>query len=282
MVAVVAESSRRSRTREAVRALLPQAVQNWREARYFEKYGEVEMHLVDLLCRRDEDAIDVGANCGGYVHFMQRYARHVVAFEPMPEFATLLRAKFARNVTVEQIALSDRAGEVELHIPVIDGIRAGGCSTISSEASATYAVDDVIPARMDRLDDVYRGTVGFIKIDVEGHEQAVLDGAIGTIRRCLPRVLVEIEERMSPGGIARTTAFFAALGYHGYYVHAGKLHEIENFSIVDLQKRANIPMLTTPLRSRARVDDYIFNFIFLPPGEADATVRRICERLALH
>ena len=54
---------------------------------------------------------------------------------------------------------------------------------------------------MDRLDNVYRGRAGFIKIDVEGHEQAVLDGAVETIRRCKPRMLVEIDDRLSPADL---------------------------------------------------------------------------------
>jgi FkbM family methyltransferase len=280
MVVAVAKAVSLRGIRQAVRALLPQPVLNWREARYFREYGEVEMRLVDLLCRRDEDAIDVGANWGGYVHFMQRYARRVVAFEPVPEFASLLRAKFAKNVTVEQIALSDCSGEVGLHIPVIDGVRAGGCSTISPEASATYAAHEVVPVRMGRIDDVYKGTVGFIKIDAEGHEQAVLNGAVATIRRCRPRMLVEIEERMSLGAIARTTTFFAALDYRGYYVHAGELHEIERFSVADLQKQADVPIMTMALRERMPLVDYVCNFIFLPLGEREEPARSIRGRLA--
>jgi FkbM family methyltransferase len=283
MVAVEADGGvLQSKTKQAVRSLLPQAVLNWREARYFEKYGEVEMHLVDLLCRRDQDAIDIGANCGGYVLFMQRHARRVIAFEPMPDFARLLRGKFAKNVVVHSIALSDSAGEVKLYVPLIDGVKVGGCSTISSGASATYAAHDVIEARMDRLDDVYKGTVGFIKIDVEGHEQAVLEGAVATIRRCRPRMLVEIEERMSAGGVARAAAFFARLGYRGYYVHAARLRDIESFSAGELQQRSDVPDMTVPLRARSKLDNYIYNFLFLPPGEPDATVRRIRERLAGH
>ena len=283
MVAVRAEGGAlQSRTKQAVRALLPQAVLNWREARYFGKYGEVEMHLVDLLCSPGEDAIDIGANCGGYVLFMQRHARRVIAFEPMPDFARLLRGKFSENVVVHPIALSDRAGAVKLYVPLIDGVKAGGCSTISSGASATYAAHDVIDARMDRLDDIYKGTVGFIKIDVEGHEQAVLEGAVATIRRCRPRMLVEIEERMSAGGVARAAAFFETLGYRGYFVHAGRLRDIERFSVSELQKRGDVPDMTAPLRGRSKLDNYIYNFIFLPPGEPDATVRRIRERLVRH
>jgi hypothetical protein len=73
--------------RQALRSLSPQALLNWRESRYYGRYGEVELHLLEFLCRRDRDAIDVGANDGSYVHFLRRHARHVIAFEPMPVLA---------------------------------------------------------------------------------------------------------------------------------------------------------------------------------------------------
>src|SRR5882757_8190370 len=172
------ESNRVEQAKQTLRAMLPQTILNWREANYFGKYGEVEMHLLEFLCRRDQDAIDVGANYGGYVHFMRRYARRVFAYEPIPEFAQLLRHKFPHDVVVDSIALTDRAGDVQLHMPVIDGVTVTGCSTISDVASAAYQAHRVTKVRMDRLDNVYNGVVGFIKIDVEGHEQAVLDGAV--------------------------------------------------------------------------------------------------------
>ena len=280
MVAVSSERVPQNWTRQAVRALLPQSVLNWREARYYERYGEIEMRFVDLLCRRGEDAIDVGANYGGYIHFMRRYANHVVAFEPVPEFVRLLRAKFADDVTIEPVALSDQAGEFDLCIPVIDGERAGGCATLSPFAATCYARNDLVRVRSTRLDDVYVGTVGFIKIDVEGHEQEVLNGAVATLRHCQPRVLVEIEEYLSPGGIARTSAFFAQLGYRGYYIHAAQLHDIATFSVDRLQTRTALPNMTTPLHRRAPLHDYVYNFIFLPPGDPEATVLRTRERLA--
>src|SRR4029453_11237160 len=59
------------RVKQALRWLLPQSFLNWREKNYFHRHGEQEMHLVEFLCRRDQDAIDVGANYGGYVHFLR-------------------------------------------------------------------------------------------------------------------------------------------------------------------------------------------------------------------
>jgi FkbM family methyltransferase len=192
-----------SEARHALRSLCPQPLLNWREARFYGRYGEVELHLLEFLCRRDADAIDVGANDGSYAHYMRRYARHVFAYEPMPSLAQALREKFQRRVTVEAMALSDSSGTVELRSPVVDGVVLTGCSTISDEAAAAYPGHRGVEVPMDLLDHVYRGNAGFIKIDVEGHEQSVLDGAIETIRRCRPRMLVEIDDRLSPGGLER-------------------------------------------------------------------------------
>ena len=64
-----------SDARLALRAICPQPLLNWREARFYGRYGEVELHLLEFLCRRNADAIDVGANDGSYVHYMRRHAR---------------------------------------------------------------------------------------------------------------------------------------------------------------------------------------------------------------
>jgi FkbM family methyltransferase len=213
------------------------------------------------------------------VHYLRRHAKRVIAFEPMPALARTLRRKFRRGVVVESVALSDGTGTVSLHMPVVNGVVVTGCSTVSSTASATYPGHRAIDVPMDRLDSVYGGDVGFIKIDVEGHEQAVLDGAVETIRRCRPRLLVEIDERLSPGGLARAKAYFRDLGYRGYYVRAGRLEPIDRFSTEDMQKPANLPDLTAPLQQRERFGRYIYNFIFLPPGEPTETLRRLADRL---
>ena len=266
--------------RQALRSLCPQAVLNWREARFYGRYGEVELHLLEFLCSRDRDAIDVGANDGSYVHYLRRHAGRVIAFEPMPSLADALRVKFKRDVEIRSIALSDRAGTVELRMPVVDGVTVTGCSTVSPTASATYPDHRAIEVPMATLDSVYKGDVGFIKIDVEGHEQAVLDGARQTIRRCRPRVLVEIDERLSPGGLVRAKAYFRDLDYRGYFVQAGHIEPASLFSAKHLQNPADLPDLTAPLQQRQRFGRYIYNFIFLPRDEPIETLRLMSKRLS--
>jgi FkbM family methyltransferase len=266
--------------RQALRSVCPQALLNWREARFYGRYGEVELHLLEFLCHRDKDAIDVGANDGSYVHYLRRHARRVIAFEPMPSLADALRAKFRHGVDIRSVALSDRAGTVELHMPVVDGVTVTGCSTVSPTASATYPDHRAIEVPMATLDSSYEGDVGFIKIDVEGHEQAVLDGAVQTIRRCRPRMLVEIDERLSPGGLARAKAYFKDLDYRGYFVQAGHIEPMSLFSASVLQNPADLPDLTAPLQERQRFGRYIYNFIFLPRDEPIETLRQMSKRLS--
>src|SRR5215207_1785180 len=92
--------------RQALRSVCPQSLLNWREARFYGRYGEVELHLLEFLCRREADALDIGANDGCYVHYLRRHARRVFAYEPMPGLVTALREKFPRDVVIEPIALS--------------------------------------------------------------------------------------------------------------------------------------------------------------------------------
>jgi FkbM family methyltransferase len=267
--------------KRVARSACPQSLLNWREARFYARYGEVELHLLNILCRRKRDSIDIGANDGSYVHFLRRHSRTVHAFEPLPELADALAAKFPySNVLVHRSALSREDGTAELHMPVVDGVLVTGCSTISGDASTRYAAHRSVTVPMHRLDDVYDGPAGFIKIDVEGHQQAVLEGALQTIRRNRPRMLVEVEERLSPGGLAPARAYFEALSYRGFFVYAGKLRPVEDFSVATMQNPADLPDLTASLTERQRFGRYVYNFIFLPSEEARAVSARLNERLA--
>jgi FkbM family methyltransferase len=244
--------------RQTLRSLCPQALLNWREARFYGRYGEVELHLLQFLCQRDRDAIDVGANDGSYVHYLRRHAKRVIAFEPMPVLARALRRKFRRGVVVESMALSDGAGTVSLRMPVVDGVVVTGCSTVSSTASATYPGHRAIEVPMDRLDNVYGDDVGFIKIDVEGHELAVLRGGSGTIQREHPNVLIEVEEQHRPGALADVFGFFESAGYSGLYLLEGKLESLATFDPAIHQDARN-------LDSRGlRTSLYVNNFVFVP------------------
>lgn len=256
-----------------LRAICPRPVLMWREAQYFKHHGEFELGFVEHLCRSTQDAIDVGANEGSYLHFMRRYARQAYAFEPVPWLAERLHEKFGDDVTVMPMALSDSASRARLRIPVINGELITGLSSLDTPAGDATEMREVEVETVP-LDDVYSGDLGFIKIDVEGHEDAVLRGARRTIVRCRPRVQIEIIEALSPGGLRRADAFFGELGYRGYFVWQNALTPVASFDATTMQ-RAEVVAGYGPGVERRVFGRYVANFLFLPKEEPAVTLDKL-------
>ena len=115
--------------------------------------------------------------------------------------------------------------------------------------------------------------VAAIKIDVEGHEYAVLGGAFETLARDKPLCIVECEERHNEGGVARVFSF-VGLGYRPYFLREGKLREGAEFDAASLQMAEN-----AKLWDGGRSRDYINNFIFAHPDNA-AGLKKIRQHYA--
>ena len=135
------------------------------------------------------DILDIGANIG-YNSLMFSDYGSVHAFEPV--FHDILTKNVGENklrhdVTVYPIALSSEKGACALHLPP----REHGAMNYGGASLVDYGTDP-IPAVRDRLDDVYHGTPSVVKIDVENHEMEVLQGAVKTLEKHKPALLVEI------------------------------------------------------------------------------------------
>jgi FkbM family methyltransferase len=167
------------------------------DARVFERYAEFE-GLPDLdvskvakcvaLSRRLGTALDVGAHVGAVSIYLSRKFQRVVALEAVPATFEFLRRNTAgiENISPLNIAAGPADGEVYLsHYP-----RHGQLSHVASDADVpkTERVGP-IPARA--IDSLQLPDLSFIKIDVEGYELPVLQGARRTLEQFRPLVLVE-------------------------------------------------------------------------------------------
>jgi FkbM family methyltransferase len=205
-------------------ALIPPRLYMWRLLRKHARTGEAELKLLPALVPRDKIAIDVGANKGVYAHTLAKLCRHVHAFEPNPKIYRILTRVLPANVTAHHVALSDRSGVAELVIPSYTkgGFTNQGASLDPRKKEAPFGFGTVaVEGRT--LDSYGFRDVGFLKIDVEGFEEAVVRGAIDTIRRERPTVLIEIEERHTHRPIEQSLADMAALGFEIAFVRDGRL-----------------------------------------------------------
>jgi FkbM family methyltransferase len=222
----------------------------------FRSAKESEMALLPHIVPRHLASVDIGANMGMYTRQLSKLTPRVHAFEPTREMAALLRRTSPRNVVVHEVALSDKVGSGELHLPIIKGEQA--TTRASLETLEGPQSDQTVAVR--RFDDEIEEQVGFMKIDVEGHELPVLRGAQQTIEDSRPIVMVECEERHNPGGFAKLHDLFGALGYYGYFYCSERLLGIDQY---DLSTHQN-PKAAT----------YVNNFLFFPsPLAADFRMR---------
>lgn len=231
-------------------ALVPPRLYYWVRAQRELRRGEPELRLLPTLLDPSRNSVDAGANKGVYTYWMQRYSRHVYAYEPNPKIFRILSAGAGGNVTVSPVALSDTTGRSVLRVPrTPSGYSNQGASLNYEKVGPAYGE---VAVETRRLDDEGLADVGFIKIDVEGHELAVLDGGRALIRRDRPTLLVEIEEAHTKQPIERSLARVVELGYEGFALIRGDLTSLDRFDPEAHHRAA---------RDAA---DYIFNFVFLP------------------
>jgi FkbM family methyltransferase len=170
--------------KQAALHVLPQSVIHWHYQRQIAQstiHDEPDIACLPNLIQPDWVSIDIGANIGRYTKHLSRLSAHVVAVEPTPFTANVLRntvnALNLSNVQVHQCALSDFHGTGTMNVPNI------------YEAQLTEGSD--VPVRT--LDELcaHLPRVDFIKCDTEGHELKVVKGAQHVITKFKPIWLIE-------------------------------------------------------------------------------------------
>ncbi len=170
---------------------------------------EPEVRLMRRYARRGVVAIDVGANRGlwSYAMVRSRMFQRVIALEPNALLTLDLESMRLGPLTILHKAVSSAAGKSILKIPrhgrqVLDG-------WASLEKNIDIPTSDFHEMAVEtiRLDDLSVKDVAFIKIDVEGHELPLLEGARELFTSSRPVCLIECRARNLPG----VEAFFSGL-----------------------------------------------------------------------
>jgi FkbM family methyltransferase len=247
------------RTKELLKDAFPSIWLQW-HMMHRPKSAEQELNFLDRIVPHGAVTVDVGANCGLYTRRLSRLSRKVHAFEPSHKMAELLRRTSASNVSVHEMALSDHVGDADLFIPKDnDQLIYGLASLEPRDVSSGQAVFST-KVSIARLDAVIHEEVAFVKIDVEGHELNVLNGAVELIEHSQPVFLVEAEDRHRAAATRLLFEFFAARGYRGYFLGEGGPTAVREFSVELLQDAAAL----LPDGGRRSGRSYVNNFFFFP------------------
>jgi FkbM family methyltransferase len=180
-------------------------------------FGEPELRLLKYLVDPRKSAIDIGGAEGVYAFHLQQLAQHCIVFEPNPTFCSNLKRALP-SAEIHQAAVSRAEGEATLRVPLVNAVPYSGWGTIEPKNRFSelpphtveeIKVQTVRPDRMQLTD------VGFVKIDVEGHELDVIAGLTDLLIKCRPNLLVEIGDDQRGGSLADLRCSLDRVGYIG-------------------------------------------------------------------
>lgn len=217
---------------------------------------------IPLLCSPNLVSIDVGAAIGTFIEPLVTHSSKVFAFEPNDVEVDYIKNIYGHHLRsgkleFHNIGISNYSGIATLSIPddshALSSISSKKSELFEQEFSSVEQKEIVVKT----IDEFNIKNVGFIKIDVEGHEYEVLEGAAQTIEDSLPTLYVEIEDRHCQGNITKIVKFLSKYNYTPFYCKNNQkiALSLDSFNLEEMQ---NINKLNTP--------EYINNFLFLQPS----------------
>ena len=195
---------------------------------------EPEIKLIKEFVVSGTDGLDVGIYRGIYSYEISKYAKTVHAFEFNPIIFSFLNRnlyKIIKNIKLYNFGLSNKDGKAILRIPIRNKLakeenyeefyEMGRATIHDNNEFNEFRAFEVNVKKLDNLQ--FENPISFIKIDVEGHEIEVIEGAIKTINKNKPILLVEIEKRYSKKKVSDSIKFINDLGYKSYYFNEKEL-----------------------------------------------------------
>lgn len=156
-------------------------------------YDVLAYEVMKRCLGRCSVCVDAGCHKGLFLEWMMQLAPDgtFYAFEPLPELYENLTASFPfPQVKLFNLALSNQAGVATFNHVISNP---GYSGLLKRRYDRPGETDCTISVSTDLLDNVIdeQDHIDFIKIDVEGAELQLLQGAISTIRRCRPIIVFE-------------------------------------------------------------------------------------------
>ncbi|MFK8011407.1 MAG: FkbM family methyltransferase [Marinicellaceae bacterium] len=182
---------------------LEEAIDN---AMYYKGSREPDTsQALKALCKSGHTVIDIGANVGSHSLPIASFVGvegQVYAFEPVPwavnKFKRNLELNNINNITLETIALSD-INEQEVEMSFRASFKLGSKSGVGEDGKIDGGWWDEcehVKIRMETLDNYVSNhqidRIDLIKLDVDGFEGKVIRGALGTLSRFKPILIMEV------------------------------------------------------------------------------------------
>ncbi|MGD9881913.1 MAG: FkbM family methyltransferase [Reyranella sp.] len=191
-------------------------------------FEPLETAFVESYLRPGMGFVDVGANIGWYALLAaQRVGPKggVIAIEPRPDSASRLamsaRENGLSNIVVHQVAAGAATGRMKVGA-LIGGRNPGGTWLLTTDRllERTSVGHQRFDVDVRRLDDMAIGRCDLMKLDIEGAEHLMLQGALATIDRCRPVILSEINaEVLRQVSQVSVAEYVELLRRHGYRPH---------------------------------------------------------------
>jgi FkbM family methyltransferase len=224
------------------------------------KEGKGSVAYINSAVKQGQTVIDVGANKAGYLYYLLKQigsTGKAIAFEPQTSlyrYITHIKELFGwNNLTVEHLVVSDEDGVAILYIPsgkTKNKFQTGATVIDHKLKPEEFTIEGVNSETLDAYCDKKKIRPDFIKIDVEGNELRVLEGAIDMLKECRPKLLVEIDSRhIGEMMVQETFRFMNWIRYKGYFLQGLERIPLHLFSF---EKHQNI---NDP-------DNYCNNFVF--------------------
>jgi FkbM family methyltransferase len=178
--------------------------------------------FVKRILRTGDIVLDVGANIGYYSVLMSNLVKdngRVICFEPVAAYRDILLQNIAinglNNCQVYDFGLSNHETELEISV--------GECS------ATLHWVNDQPPSKtvmikLKILDNIISSLnlekIDLIKVDIDGHEPAFLEGALATIEKYKPVIILEVShEHYLDYGIT-AWEFYTFLKDKGFFIYS--------------------------------------------------------------